>query len=181
MQADGTHSKESYPRSPYSQQLDTDFSNNFCGKSAQKAFAILRVIRRTLSRITPMDFQLLYGAYVRPLLKYANQVVYSGRTKDVTLIERVQRATTRMVAGPKSVDYETRLAMLDLFPLERLLVTSFVHLRDNHSIPSRGKATFVKRLTKHQVKTICQCKRRFLQDAGMDLVGPQHAKWADLV
>ncbi|KER33367.1 hypothetical protein T265_00689 [Opisthorchis viverrini] len=29
-----------------------------------------------------------YGAYVRPLLEYANQVVYSGRTKDVTLIER---------------------------------------------------------------------------------------------
>ncbi|KER31187.1 hypothetical protein T265_02512 [Opisthorchis viverrini] len=64
-----------------------------------------------------MDFQILYGAYVRPLLEYANQVVYSGRTKDVTLIERVQRAATRMVAGLKSVNYETRLAMLDLFPL----------------------------------------------------------------
>ncbi|KER30285.1 hypothetical protein T265_03236 [Opisthorchis viverrini] len=87
-------------------------------KSAQKAFAVLRMIRRTFSRITRMDFQILYGAYVRPLLEYANQVVYSGRTKDVTLIERVQRAATRMVAGLKSVDYETRLAMLDLFPLE---------------------------------------------------------------
>ncbi|KER30645.1 hypothetical protein T265_02994 [Opisthorchis viverrini] len=68
--------------------------------------------------ITRMDFQILYGAYVTPLLEYANQVVYSGRTKDVPLIERVQRAATRMVAGLKSVDYETRLAMLDLFPLE---------------------------------------------------------------
>ncbi|KER31405.1 hypothetical protein T265_02319 [Opisthorchis viverrini] len=76
------------------------------------------MIRRTFYRITRMDFQILYGAYVRPLLEYANQVVYSGRTKDVTLIERVQRAATRMVAGLKSVDYETRLAMLDLFPLE---------------------------------------------------------------
>ncbi|KER28207.1 hypothetical protein T265_04885 [Opisthorchis viverrini] len=53
-----------------------------------------------------------------PLLEYANQVVYSGRTKDVALIERVQRAATRMVAGLKSVNYETRLAMLDLFLLE---------------------------------------------------------------
>ncbi|KER26628.1 hypothetical protein T265_06133 [Opisthorchis viverrini] len=87
-------------------------------KSAQKAVAIMRMIRRTFSRITRMDFQILYGAYVGPLLECANQVVYSGRTKDVTLIERVQRAATRMVAGPKSVDYETRLAMLDLFPLE---------------------------------------------------------------
>ncbi|GAA53955.1 pol-related protein, partial [Clonorchis sinensis] len=58
------------------------------------------------------------GAYVRPLLEYANPVVYSGRTKDVILIERVQRAATKMVAGLKSMDYETRLVVLDLFPLE---------------------------------------------------------------
>ncbi|KER32101.1 hypothetical protein T265_12853, partial [Opisthorchis viverrini] len=87
-------------------------------KSAQKAFAILRMIRRTLSRITHMDAHTLYGAYVRPLLEYANQVVYSGRTKDDTLIERVQRAATKLIAGLKSVDYETRLAMLDIIPTE---------------------------------------------------------------
>ncbi|GAA54743.1 hypothetical protein CLF_105274 [Clonorchis sinensis] len=58
-------------------------------KSAQKTFAILRMIRRTFSRITRIDFQTIYGAYVRPLLEYANQVVYSGHTKDITLIERV--------------------------------------------------------------------------------------------
>ncbi|GAA53809.1 cell division cycle 20-like protein 1 cofactor of APC complex [Clonorchis sinensis] len=87
-------------------------------KSAQKAFAVLRMIRRTFSRITRTDFQILYGAYVRPLLEYANPVVYSGRTKDVILIERVQRAATKMVAGLKSMDYETRLAVLDLFPLK---------------------------------------------------------------
>ncbi|GAA55510.1 hypothetical protein CLF_108202 [Clonorchis sinensis] len=87
-------------------------------KSAHKAFAVLRMIRRTFSRITRTDFQILYGAYVRPLLEYANPVVYSGRTKDVILIERVQRAATKMVAGLKSMDYETRLVVLDLFPLE---------------------------------------------------------------
>ncbi|GAA49593.1 DNA polymerase epsilon subunit 1 [Clonorchis sinensis] len=87
-------------------------------KPAQKAFAVLRVIRRTFSRITRMDFQILYGTYVRPLLEYDNPVVYSRRTKDVILIERVQRAATKMVAGLKSMDYETRLVVLDLFPLE---------------------------------------------------------------
>ncbi|GAA52782.1 hypothetical protein CLF_108796 [Clonorchis sinensis] len=87
-------------------------------KSAQKAFAVLRMIRRTFSRITRTDFQILYGAYVRPLLEYANQAVYSERTKDGALIERVQRAATKMVAGLKSMDYETRLVVLDLFPLE---------------------------------------------------------------
>ncbi|GAA53315.1 hypothetical protein CLF_109987 [Clonorchis sinensis] len=54
------------------------------------------------------DLQILYGTYVRPLLEYANPVVYSGRTKDATLIERVQRAATKMVAGLKSMHYETR-------------------------------------------------------------------------
>ncbi|GAA53533.1 hypothetical protein CLF_110432 [Clonorchis sinensis] len=87
-------------------------------KSAQKALAVLGMIRRTFSRITLTDVQILYGAYVRPLLEYANPVVYSGRTKDVILIERVQRAATKLVAGLKSMDYGTRPAALDLFPLE---------------------------------------------------------------
>ncbi|GAA55638.1 hypothetical protein CLF_108558 [Clonorchis sinensis] len=87
-------------------------------KSAQKALAVLRMIRRTFSRITRTDFQLLYGAYVRWSLEYANPVVYSGRTKDVIFIEPVQRAATKMVARLKSMVYETRLAVLDLFPLE---------------------------------------------------------------
>ncbi|GAA52083.1 hypothetical protein CLF_107316 [Clonorchis sinensis] len=93
------------------------FSMHF-GKSTQKAFAVLRMIRHPFSRITRMDFQMLYGAYVRPLIEYADPVVYSGRTKDVVLIERVQRAATKMFAGLKAVDYKRRLAVLDLFPLE---------------------------------------------------------------
>ncbi|GAA55624.1 hypothetical protein CLF_108536 [Clonorchis sinensis] len=87
-------------------------------KSTQNAIAILQIARRTFFRITRMDSQILYGAYVRPLLEYANPVVYSGRTKDAILIVRVQRAAKKMVAGSKSVDYETCLAVLDLLPLE---------------------------------------------------------------
>ncbi|KER28239.1 hypothetical protein T265_04912 [Opisthorchis viverrini] len=51
-----------------------------------------------------MNFQILYGAYVRPLLEYANQVVYSGCTKDVTLSERVQRAPLECVSIRESVN-----------------------------------------------------------------------------
>ncbi|GAA53681.1 zinc finger protein 341 [Clonorchis sinensis] len=61
---------------------------------------------------------MLYGVYVRPLLEHANPVVYSGRTEDVIFIECVQRAATKMVAGLNFMDYETRLAVLDLFPPE---------------------------------------------------------------
>ncbi|GAA53293.1 hypothetical protein CLF_109948 [Clonorchis sinensis] len=96
---------------------NTSFSLHFA-KSAQKAFAVPRMIRRTFSRITRTDIQRLPGSRIRPLFEYANPDVHSGRTKDVILIERVQRAATKMVAGLKSMDYETRLAVLDLFLLE---------------------------------------------------------------
>ncbi|GAA52990.1 hypothetical protein CLF_109282 [Clonorchis sinensis] len=98
--------------------LSPNLSSLHLEKPTQKAFAVLRMIRRTFTRSTSTDCQILYGAYVRPLLEYANPVVYSGRTKDVILIERVQRAATKMVAGLKSMDHETRLVVLDLFPLE---------------------------------------------------------------
>jgi ribonuclease P/MRP protein subunit RPP40 len=87
-------------------------------KSAQKALTVLRMIRRTFPRITSADFKTLYGVYVRPLLEYANQVVYSGLKRDSKLTERVQRAATKMVAGLQSVEYETRLEILDLFPMD---------------------------------------------------------------
>ncbi|GAA51304.1 pol-related protein [Clonorchis sinensis] len=67
------------------------------------------VIRRTFFRITRTDFQILYELMSDRSLR---------RTKDVILIERVQRAATKMVAGLKSMDYETRLVVLDLFSLE---------------------------------------------------------------
>ncbi|GAA56098.1 hypothetical protein CLF_109900 [Clonorchis sinensis] len=89
-------------------------------KSAQKAFTVLRMIRRTFSRFTRMDFQIPYRAYVRPPLEYANQVVYSGRKKDVALVERVQRVATKISAGLKSMGYEARLVPLDRFSLEYL-------------------------------------------------------------
>ncbi|GAA53156.1 hypothetical protein CLF_109646 [Clonorchis sinensis] len=84
-------------------RLSTDVSLSvYHEKSPQKAFAVLRMIRHTFSRIIRMNFQILYGTYVRPLLEYANQVVHSGRKRDVTLIGRVQRATMKMGAGLKS-------------------------------------------------------------------------------
>ncbi|GAA57043.1 polyprotein [Clonorchis sinensis] len=39
---------------------------------------------------TRMNFQTLHGAYVRPLLEYANQAVCSGRRNDLTLTKCVQ-------------------------------------------------------------------------------------------
>ncbi|GAA41241.2 hypothetical protein CLF_109126 [Clonorchis sinensis] len=46
----------------------------------------------------------------------ANAFVVHDRKKDVTLIKRVQRAATKMVAGLKNLDYGTRITRLDHFP-----------------------------------------------------------------
>ncbi|GAA53866.1 hypothetical protein CLF_111430 [Clonorchis sinensis] len=87
-------------------------------KFAQKAFAIPQKIQRIFFGITCMDFQILSGVYVRPLLVYANQIVHPERTRDVTLLVRVRRSVTKMVSVLKLVDYETHLVVLDLCPLE---------------------------------------------------------------
>ncbi|GAA55463.1 lupus La protein [Clonorchis sinensis] len=55
-------------------------------KSAQKALAVLLMIRRTFSRITLTDFQILYGAYVRTLLEYANPVFYTHERRERQLL-----------------------------------------------------------------------------------------------
>ncbi|KAA3678839.1 uncharacterized protein DEA37_0011645 [Paragonimus westermani] len=87
--------------------------------AAKKVLAALKMTRRTFSRMDKKTFQTLYGIYIRPLLEYANQVEYTGLNKDILAIERVQRATTKVVSGLRSVTYESRLASTDLYPLER--------------------------------------------------------------
>ncbi|GAA57862.1 hypothetical protein CLF_113284 [Clonorchis sinensis] len=119
----GEKGPEDITRIDSKKDLDIWLSSNLSfslhlGKSAQKAFAVLRRIRRGFSRVTRIDIQILYGGHVRPLPEYANPVVYSGRTKDTTIIERVQRTATKMVADFKFVDYETRLVVFDLLALE---------------------------------------------------------------
>ncbi|KAA3674009.1 DNA polymerase alpha subunit A [Paragonimus westermani] len=63
--------------------------------AAQKGFAALKTIRSTFLRTGKRGFQTLYGVYMRPLLEYANQVVYTGLKKDILAVERVQRAAIK--------------------------------------------------------------------------------------
>ncbi|GAA55707.1 hypothetical protein CLF_108762 [Clonorchis sinensis] len=71
-----------------------------------------------LLRVTGGDFQVLYGGCVRPILEHANQVVFWGRKKDITLIERVQRAAARKFPGLGFPWIMKRVSLFGLFPLE---------------------------------------------------------------
>ncbi|KAA3680178.1 uncharacterized protein DEA37_0009933 [Paragonimus westermani] len=86
--------------------------------AAKRGLMTLGMIKRTFPRIDKRAFHTLYRVYIRPLLEYANQVVYTGLKKDILAIERVQRVATKMVTGLRHLSYESRLEILDLYPLE---------------------------------------------------------------
>ncbi|KAA3670693.1 uncharacterized protein DEA37_0007081 [Paragonimus westermani] len=60
---------------------------------------------------------MLYGVYIRPLLEYANQFVYTGSKKEILASERVQRVGTKMVTGLRHSSHGSCFEIVDLYPL----------------------------------------------------------------
>ena len=85
---------------------------------AKKGFAIVNMLRRAFPRQSKTDFKFLFGTYVRPALEYASQVVNPALVKDANAIEKVQRRATKIVSGLHNVQYEERLRLLNLYPLQ---------------------------------------------------------------
>ena len=115
--------------------IDTSLSfSHHTRATSAKAYRTLKMIKRTFPSISKSEFHILFGTYVRPLLKYANSVVYTLLKKYIGVSERIQRAATKMVHGMHRLDYSSRMSLLDLYPLDQrrlrgdlILAYSFFH------------------------------------------------------
>ena len=75
---------------------------------------MMGLIRRVFSYLSPDMFKLLYPAFVRSHLEYA-QAAWSPRYKSLTdKIEQVKKRATQQVDGLRHLDYSDRLKFLDM-------------------------------------------------------------------
>nr|VZI41040.1 unnamed protein product [Spirometra erinaceieuropaei] len=88
-----------------------------CTKIAKSAMSVLYLVKRAFSAFDEDCFAKVFRTFVRPQLEFAIQAWRPWTAKDLSILERVQRRATKLVAGQGSLPYATRLANLDLFPL----------------------------------------------------------------
>ncbi|GAA48296.1 hypothetical protein CLF_101432 [Clonorchis sinensis] len=133
-------------------------------KSAQRAF----VVWRTLLHIARTDFQVLYGTYARPLPGYANQVIFSGSKKVVTLIELVQQAATKIAAGLKTVGAFYVIHVCGFWKLNPNLIVSkeALRIREASSQPHHSSWPVDRALQTAKVKsTITQLQKQHTENS----------------
>ncbi len=90
-----------------------------CKEAYAPARATIFMMRRGFAILTPAIFRPLYLAMVRPHLDYAVQTSFPNLQKDIELMERMQRITTRFVKSFRKLPHPERLYELKLPSVER--------------------------------------------------------------
>ncbi|BHF66677.1 hypothetical protein SprV_0200969900 [Sparganum proliferum] len=88
-----------------------------CSKVAKSAMSVLYLVNRVFSTFDEDCFVKVFRTFVRPQLEFAIQAWKPWTSKDLSILEKVQRRATKLVSGQGSLPYETRLSNLGLFPL----------------------------------------------------------------
>ena len=89
-----------------------------CSAAASRGMSVMGLVKRNYRDLDAESFLLLYKTYIRPNLEYCVQVWSPHLKKDVQLLERVQRKSTKLERGLNKLSYQERLQRLGLTTLE---------------------------------------------------------------
>nr|VZI49747.1 unnamed protein product [Spirometra erinaceieuropaei] len=81
-----------------------------CTKIAKSAMSVLYLVKRAFYAFDEDCFAKVFRTFVRPQLEFAIQAWRPWTAKDLSILERVQRRATKLVAGQGSLPYATRQA-----------------------------------------------------------------------
>jgi ribonucleases P/MRP protein subunit RPP40 len=87
-------------------------------KAAAKANSVLGQLKRSIIKFDKFTLKTLYTAIVRPHLEYASSAWSPYRSKDIKMLETIQRRATKLVPELRNKPYEKRLMELGLTTLK---------------------------------------------------------------
>ena len=94
-----------------------------CRMAASKGNQVLGMIRRNITYKEKSLIIPLYKAIVRPHLEYCIQAWNPHLRKDVDMLEKIQRRTTKLIPELRDLTYEERLKECGLTTLETRRLT----------------------------------------------------------